>query len=122
MWMVVGILQANSLALGQIALHIPGEANAESRVATLRRWLHDRQVNVWAFYQPVLEHVLAGWRAVEATVILDGVEVYNGRLQIFRLSLRHGCRAIPLVWTVLSGPGLTQVEKLDAMLTRRQVS
>lgn len=118
MWMVVGILQANSLALGQIALHIPGEANAESRVATLRRWLHDRQVNVWAFYQPVLEHVLAGWRAVEATVILDGVEVYNGRLQIFRLSLRHGCRAIPLVWTVLSGPGLTQVEKLDAMLRR----
>ena len=118
MWIVVGILQANSLALSQIALHIPGDAKAESRVATIRRWLHDRQVKVWAFYQPVLEHVLAGWHAVEATVILDGVEVYNGRLQIFRLSLRHGCRAIPLVWTVLAGPGLTQVENLEAMLRR----
>jgi hypothetical protein len=118
MWIVVGILQANSLALSQIALHIPGDAKAESRVATIRRWLQDRQVNVWAFYQPVLEHVLAGWRTVEATVILDGVEVYNGRLQIFRLSLRHGGRAIPLVWTVLSGPGLTQVEKLEPMLRR----
>lgn len=118
MWIVVGILQANSLALSPIALHIPGDAKAESRVATIRRWLQDRQVNVWAFYQPVLEHVLAGWRTVEATVILDGVEVYNGRLQIFRLSLRHGGRAIPLVWTVLSGPGLTQVEKLEPMLRR----
>lgn len=118
MWIVVGILQANSLALSQIALHIPGHANAESRVATVRRWLQDRQVNVWDFYQPVLEHVLAGWRAVEATVILDGVEVYGGRLQIFRLSLRHGCRAIPLVWTVFPGQGLTQVEKLETILTR----
>jgi hypothetical protein len=107
MWIVVGILQANSLALSQIALHIPGDAKAESRVATIRRWLQDRQVNVWAFYQPVLEHVFAGWRAVEATVMIDGVEVYNGRLQIFRLSLRHGGRAIPLVWTVFSGQGLT---------------
>lgn len=118
MWIVVGILQSNSLALSQIALHIPGHANAESRVATIRRWLQDRQVNVWTYYQPVLEHVLASWRAVEATVILDGVEVYGDRLQIFRLSLRHGCRAIPLVWTVFPGQGLAQVEKLEAMLTR----
>src|SRR5262249_41372829 len=35
-----------------------------------------------------------------------------------RLSLVHGCRAIPLVWTVVPGKGLTQVERLDAMLTR----
>jgi hypothetical protein len=117
-WIVVGLLPANSLALSQIALHIPGPANAESRVTTIRRWLQDRQVNVWAFYRPVLEHVLTGWRRVEATVILDGVEVYGGRLQIFRLSLRHGSRAIPLVWTVLRGRGLTQVEKLKTMLTR----
>jgi hypothetical protein len=117
-WIVVGILQANSLALSQIALHIPGQANAESRVAMIRRWLQDQEVNVWEFYQPVLAHVLAGWRTAEAIVILDGVEVYNGRLQIFRLSLQHGCRAIPLVWAVLPGQGLTQVEKLETMLTR----
>jgi hypothetical protein len=117
MWIVVGLLQANSMALSQIALHIPGQANAESRVATIRRWLQDHQVDVWTFYRPVLEHVLAGWRTVEATVILDGVEVYAGRLQVFRLSLRHGCRAIPLVWTAIPGQGLTQVEKLETMLT-----
>lgn len=117
-WISVGLLQANSMALSQIVLHIPGQANAESRVTTVRRWLQDRQIDVWALYQPVLAHVLAGWQATEATVILDGVDVYNGRLQVFRLSLRHGCRAIPLVWTVIPGQGLTQVEKLQIMLTR----
>jgi hypothetical protein len=116
-WMVVGILQSNSLALSQIALHIPTPAYAESRVTTLRRWLQDRHVDVWVLYRPVLEKVLTGWRAVEATVILDGVEVFGGRLQVFRLSLRHGCRAIPLVWTVIPGQGLTQMEKLETMLS-----
>jgi hypothetical protein len=117
MWIVVGILQSNSLALSKITLHIPSPAYAESRVTTIRRWLQDYQVVVWDLYRPVLEAVLTGWQAVEADVILDGVEVYGGRLQIFRLSLRHGCRAIPVVWTVISGQGLTQVEKLERMLT-----
>lgn len=117
-WIVVGILQANSLALSRIALHIPEPAVAESRVTTIRRWLQDRHVEVWALYRPVLEQALVGWRMAEATVILDGVEVFGGRLQVFRLSLRHGCRAIPLVWTVIPGQGLTQVEKLETMLTR----
>ena len=117
-WMVVGILQANSLALSQIALHIPTPAYAESRVTTLRRWLQDRHVEVWVLYRPVLENSLTGWRAAEATVILDGVEVFGGRLQVFRLALRHGCRALPLVWTVIPGQGLTQMEKLETMLTQ----
>jgi len=117
-WMVVGILQANSLALSQIALHIPTPAYAESRVTTLRRWLPDRHVEVWGLYRPVLEKSLTGWRATEATVILDGVEVFGGRLQVFRLALRHGCRALPLIWTVIPGQGLTQMEKLETRLTQ----
>lgn len=117
MWIVVGILQSNSLALSQVALHIPSPTYAESRVTTICRWLQDRHVVVWDLYQPVLEAVLLDWHAVEAIVILDGVDVFGGRLQIFRLSLQHGCRAIPLVWTVLPGQGLTQVDKLETMLT-----
>lgn len=118
-WISVGILQANSVNLGQIATHIPvGSRTAESRVATLRRWLKNPRIDVWEFYRPMLEHILDGWRGVEAVVILDGVQVFGDRLQIFRLSLRHGNRAIPLVWTVLPGKGLTHVETLDAMLTR----
>jgi hypothetical protein len=117
-WIVVGMVQANSVALSQIATHIPGDAKAESRVTTIRRWLQNFRVDVWAFYRPVLEHVLQGWQTVTAVVILDGVMVFGDRWQIFRLSLAHGGRAIPLVWLVVPGKGLTQMEKLEAMLTR----
>src|SRR5512137_267331 len=77
MWIVVGILQANSIALSKIALFVPGEVEAESRVTTIRRWLSNFRVDVWAFYRPILEHVLEGWRVVDATVVLDGVLVFG---------------------------------------------
>lgn len=118
MWIVVGILQANSMALSKIATFIPGTAEAESRVTMIRRWLKNLRVDVWMFYRPILEHVLEGWRAVEAMVVLDGVAVFGDRLQIFRLSLVHGHRAIPLVWKVIPGKGLTQAEVLATMLTQ----
>lgn len=118
MWIVVGILQADSIALSKIATFIPGEAEAESRVTTIRRWLKNFRVDVWKLYRPVLEHVLQGWHAFEVTIVLDGVMVFGDRLQIFRLSLVHGCRAIPLVWKVIPGKGLTQVEVLEPMPTQ----
>jgi hypothetical protein len=118
-WIIVGMIQANSVNLSQIANYLPGEGSkAESRIATIRRWLANPQVEVWTFYRPLLEHLLDGWHNVEAVLVLDGVQVFGARLQIFRLSLRHGNRAIPLGWTVLPGKGLTQVEKLEAMLTQ----
>ena len=117
-WIVVGILQAKSIALSQIALYIPGEAQAESRVTRIRRWLMNLKVKVWKFYRPILENVLEGWDGADATIILDGTEVFGDRLQIFRLSLLHGGRAIPIVWKVIKGKGLTKTKKLKAMLTQ----
>jgi hypothetical protein len=118
LWITVGILQANSVALSKIATCLPGSALAESRVTTIRRWLMNFRVDVWAFYRPLLEHALQGWCGVHAIVILDGVTVFGDRWQIFRLSLAHGRRAIPLVWTVLPTEGLTQAEILAPMLLR----
>lgn len=117
-WIVVGILQSQSVTLPKIALHIPGENEAESRVTTVRRWLKNLRVDEWQFYRQVLEQALRDWRAVEALVVLDGVLVFGNRLQIFRLSLVHGHRAIPLVWKVLPGTGIAQAEALEAMLRR----
>ena len=118
LWITVGILQANSVALSKMATYLPSPATAEAQVTTLRRGLMNFKVDVWAFYRPILEHALQGWQSVHATVILDGVTVFNDRWQIFRLSLAHGRRAIPLVWIVLPTEGLTQVEKLESMLRR----
>jgi hypothetical protein len=117
-WIIVGILQAKSIKLAKIAEHIPGEALAASRVTTIRRWLKNLRIDPWTLYRPVLEQVLAGWRDVEATLILDGTMVFNNRFQVYRLSLRHGCRAIPLAWVVLPGTGLTRAEVLAPALRR----
>ena len=119
-WIIVGILQSRSSNLSQIANSLPMETKAESRVTLVRRWLMNPQVKVWQFYKEVLEHVLSGWSAVDAYLILDGVMVFGNRWQIFRVSLRHGCRAIPIAWTIVEGNGLVQVDKLKSMLEKVQ--
>lgn len=119
-WIIVGILQSQSSNLSQIANYLPMETKAESRVTLIRRWLMNPHVKVWAFYKKILEHVLSGWSAVEAYIILDGVMVFGGRWQIFRVSLQHGCRAIPIAWTIVEGKGLVKVTKLKGMLEKVQ--
>jgi hypothetical protein len=119
-WIIVGILQNQSPNLSKIANCLPMETKAASRVTLIRRWLMNPQVKVWMFYKKVLEHVLSGWSAVEAYIILDGVMVFGDRWQIFRVSLQHGCRAIPIAWTIVEGKGLVKVAKLKSMLEKVQ--
>lgn len=119
-WIIVGILQNQSCNLSQIANSLPMDTKAEARVTMIRRWLMNPHVKAWKFYKKVLEHVLSGWSAVEATIILDGVMVFGGRYQIFRVSLRHGCRAIPIAWTIVKGKGLVKVTRLKSMLEKVQ--
>jgi len=119
-WIIVGSVQSQSSNLSQIANYLPLETKAESRVTKIRRWLMNPQVKVWQFYKAILEHVLSGWSAVEAFIILDGVMVFGDRWQIFRVSLQHGSRAIPLAWMVVEGKGLVKVAKLKSMLGKVQ--
>jgi hypothetical protein len=119
-WVIVGILQSESAHLSQIANSLPLETKAESRVTLIRRWLTNPHVQVWRFYKKILEHVLSDWSTEEAYLILDGVMVFGDRWQIFRVSLRHGCRAIPIAWTIVEGNGLVKVNKLKSMLEKVQ--
>lgn len=117
-WIIVGILQNQSPNLSKIANCLPMETQAASRVTRIRRWLMNPQVQVWPFYKKVLEHVFSGWSAVEVYIILDGVMVFGDRWQIFRVSLQHGCRAVPIAWTIVEGKGLVKVSKLKNMLEK----
>jgi hypothetical protein len=117
-WIVVGVLQSQSPNLSKIANCLPMETQANSRVTLIRRWLMNPHVKVWMFYKKILEHVLAGWSAVDAYLILDGVMVFGDRWQVFRVSLQHGCRAIPIAWTIVKGEGLVKVTKLKNMLEK----
>ena len=51
-------------------------------------------------------------------MILDGTLVFGNRMHIFRLSLVHKNRAIPLVWEVIPDKGNTRVSQLEGMLTQ----
>jgi len=117
-WVIVGILESESCNLSKIANCLPMETEAESRVTLIRRWLGNSQVQVWPFYKKILEHVLSGWSQADAYLVLDGVMVFGNRWQIFRVSLRHGCRAIPIAWTIIEGKGLVKVNKLKDMLEK----
>lgn len=119
-WIIVGVLQSRSSNLSHIANCLPLETNAESRVTLIRRWLMNPQIKVWLFYKKILAQVLSGWSAVNAYLILDSVMVFGDRWQIFRVSLQHGCRAIPIAWTVVEGTGLVQVTQLKRMLEKVQ--
>jgi hypothetical protein len=119
-WIIVGILQSQSVNLSQIANSLPMATKAESRVTLIRGWLMNPRVKVWQFYKKVLKHVLSGWSQVEAYLILDGVMIFGDHWQIFRVSLRHGCRAIPIAWTIVEGNGLVKVNKLKDMLEKVQ--
>lgn len=119
-WVVVGILESASCHLSQIANCLPMETKAESRVTLLRRWLMNPHVKVWSFYKKILAHVFTGWSNVSATIILDGVMLFGDHWQVFRVSLLHGSRAIPLAWTVVEGKGLVKVSKLKGMLEKVQ--
>jgi hypothetical protein len=118
--MIVGILQSQSANLSHIANCLPLETKAELRVTLIRRWLMNPQVKVWSFYKKVLKHGLSGWSEIEAYLILDGVMIFGDRWQIFRVSLRHGCRAVASAWTIVEGNGLVKVNKLKNMLEKVQ--
>ena len=118
--LVVALVLQQAVALSELALGLPGTTQAASRVTRLRRWLSNTKLDVWTMYEPVLEHLLHDkqWRLADVTVVVDGTMIFGDRLQIFRLSLLYGCRAIALVWMVLPGKGLTTVETLTPMFER----
>lgn len=117
-WLVIGVINARSIALSEIANSLPGQAEAESRVTRIRRWLSNGHVDVWALYQPLLAQVLSGWYRAKIMVVVDGTMVFGDRLQIYRLSLLHGCRAVPLGWIVTRGTGVIEAKRMQKLFKR----
>lgn len=120
-WLVIGVINARSVALSKIANSLPGQVEAESRVTRIRRWLNNGHVDVWALYRPLLAEVLSGWYRAKITVVIDGTMVFGDRLQIYRLSLVHGCRAVPLGWIVTRGTGLIAAKRMKTLFKRTAI-
>jgi hypothetical protein len=115
-WVIVGLIQARSVHLSEIANHIPGPALAAGRIMKIRRWLSNKHITSQTLYQPIIEQVLSGWVGREVTIILDGCFVNGEALQMLRLSLSHCYRALPLAWQVVAQAGLVELAVCEAML------
>ena len=64
-WVVVGLIQGQSVQLSEIANHIPDDTQAVARVARIRRWLASKWVVSRTLYQPLIEEVLQVWAGRE---------------------------------------------------------
>jgi hypothetical protein len=115
-WIIVGLVQSQSVHLSQIALHIPGPAEEAGRIARIRRWLANQAIQPRELYDPIIGKVLGAWRGREVTIILDGCFIRHKTLQILRVSLSHCYRALPLAWEVVSSKGNVEVEVCERML------
>src|SRR4051812_30524087 len=71
-WVVVGLIQSQSVHLSAIANHIPGTAHAAGRIMRIRRWLASNWIVSRTFYTPLIEEVLRPWRGRDVTIMLDG--------------------------------------------------
>ncbi len=115
-WVVVGLIQGQSVQLSEIANHIPGEAQAAGRIMRIRRWLASTWIASRTLYQPLIEEVLAAWASREITIMLDGCFIRHKTLQILRVSLSHCYRALPLAWEVVTSKGNVELDVCETML------
>jgi len=120
-WIIVGMIQAQSVQLSLIATHIPDQTDAVARIAKVRRWLKNPHLDTQRLYEPIITHVLKQWANRDVTIMLDGCFVYGDRLQTLRLSLSHCFRALPLSWLVVTTKGVVTLEVCEEMLDRVQV-
>jgi hypothetical protein len=95
-WVIVGLIQGQSVQLSEIANHIPTHTQAVGRIARIRRFLARKWIISRTLYQPLIEAVLQTWAARKVTIILDGCLRGQKALQILRVSLSHCYRALPL--------------------------
>mgnify|MGYP000892042028 CR=1 FL=1 len=115
-WVIVGLIQARSVHLSEMATHIPGPAKAAGRIMKIRRWLSNSHITTRTFYEPIIQQVLLGWIGRDVTIMLDGCFVNGEALQMLRLSLSHCYRALPLAWEVVATAGLVELTVCEAML------
>ena len=115
-WIIIGLIQSQSIHLSEISDELPGPAKAAGRIARIRRWLSNEKVDVATFYDPLIKRVLQGWKGKAAFIILDGCSVNHAKLQFFRLSLSHCFRALPLAWKTIAKKGLIKVEACAELL------
>ena len=103
-WMVVALLQSNSVNLTDWLRHLPGRAQqAQSRQRRLQRWLNNPRINPHRLYARLIRIALADWQDECLYLSLD-TSLFWDEFCLVRLALVHRGRAIPVICKVLHHP------------------
>lgn len=115
-WLMTGLCLSRHVHLSKIASHRPGRVTLCSRIRQLRRWLANSAVEVRSLYAAVTRRLVR--RAAEQgrlRLLIDVLEL-SGRRQILMLALAYRRRAIPLLWQVRRGKGVTDAKTQIALV------
>jgi hypothetical protein len=102
-WAVVGLCLTKKVTFAGWGEYLDSPATqAASRTRRFARWFGNAQIQVQAFYAPLVRAALSDWAPTERLYLaLDASIIKGSPFVLVRLSLIYRGRAIPLTWRVL---------------------
>ncbi|GAB4475611.1 MAG: hypothetical protein OHK0037_36930 [Elainellaceae cyanobacterium] len=78
LWMIVGIIESQSIHLSGFDVYVKSRAKyAQSHQRRFRRWLSNRQMNIKAVHQTLMAKALADWSKHRLYLSSDTTMVWN---------------------------------------------
>lgn len=116
--LVIGLYLSHAIHLSHIVRHLPLLGQDLSLVNRLRRFLDNPRMDVWAWYRPVAEQLVAQLAGQPIRLVIDSTKVGFG-CRLLMVGLLYRRRTLPLAWSVHRGSrGHIAATKQRALLRR----
>lgn len=101
--MMTGIVRGKRCQFEHMASKVPDQSKATSRVKRFSRYTQNEGIDQETYFVPFIEELVAGLASRGTlVVVMDGSEVGRCCLALV-VSIIYKGRALPLVWTVVTG-------------------
>lgn len=116
-WLMTGLHEAEHVHLSKVADCRPGRASLTSKTSQLRRFLANEAIEPRTYYRPMARRLIeAAVRAHDRLRLLLDIIELPGQRQVLMAALAYRRRALPLLWSVWRGKGVTSAETQIAFL------
>lgn len=106
-WMIVGILQSQSVNLSHFGVYIDSSAQyAQSHQRRFRRWLSNRRIDIFRVHHHLITQALASWESDCLYLSLDTTVLWNEFCLVWVGVVYRG-RCIPVSWKFLKQSSAT---------------
>lgn len=100
--LISGLYLSGAIHLSHLVRHLPLCGQDLSLVNRVRRFLDNPRIDVWAWYRPVAEQLVALLAGQPMRLVIDNTKVGFGYRLLMVGLLYHG-RTLPLIWSVHRG-------------------